>query len=115
PFFGENWRRAYLPFVTGLISTVRDRDALDVIQAWELGNEIHTQQAPTVVKSFVVDAVAEIRRLDPDTPIYPGSMGANHLEPWYPQSAIARWLYCEAPIDAYTLHAYDWVSREREG
>src|SRR5439155_4132669 len=78
-------------------------------------NEIHTQQSPPVVMSFVVDAVAEIRRLDPKTPIYPGSMGANHLEPWHPQSAIARWLYCDAPIDAYTLHAYDWVSREREG
>ena len=31
------------------------------------------------------------------------------------QFAIARWLYCQAPVDAYTLHAYDWVSRQRPG
>lgn len=115
PFYAQNWRRAYLPHVRDLISTVRDRGALDVIQAWELGNEIHTQQSPRVVMSFVVDAVAEIRRLDKKTPIYPGSMGTNHLERGNPSSAIARWLYCEAPIEAYTLHTYDWVSRERWG
>ena len=42
-------------------------------------------------------------------------MGANHVEPGNHQSPIARWLYCEAPVDAYTLHAYDWVSRQRPG
>jgi hypothetical protein len=115
PFYEGNWRGAYRTFLRDLISTVRDRGALDVIQAWELGNEIHTQQSPPVVMSFVKDAVAEIRRVDAKTPIYPGSMGVNHLDPWHPESPIARWLYCEAPIDAYTLHAYDWVSRERQG
>ncbi|HEX8967891.1 MAG TPA: hypothetical protein VF937_08435, partial [Chloroflexota bacterium] len=49
------------------------------------------------------------------TPILPGTMGANHVEPGNPRSSIARWLYCEAPVDAYTLHAYDWVSRQRPG
>jgi hypothetical protein len=42
-------------------------------------------------------------------------MGTNHLEPWNPRSSVAQWLYCEAPVAAYTLHAYDWVSRERQG
>ena len=42
-------------------------------------------------------------------------MGANHVEPGNPESPIARWLYCDAPIDAYTLHAYDWVSPQRPG
>ena len=47
------------------------------------------------------------------TPIWPGTMGVHHLQPWTPRSGIARWLYCEAPVDAYTLHAYDWISPER--
>jgi hypothetical protein len=42
-------------------------------------------------------------------------MGANHIEPGNHTSSIARWLYCDAPVDAYTLHAYDWVSRDRPG
>jgi hypothetical protein len=42
-------------------------------------------------------------------------MGANHVEPGVPNSAVARWLYCDAPLDAYTLHAYDWVSPDRQG
>jgi hypothetical protein len=37
------------------------------------------------------------------------------VEPGNPHSSIARWLYCDAPVDAYTLHAYDWVSRQRGG
>ena len=32
-----------------------------------------------------------------------------------PNSAIARWLYCHAPVDACTRHVYDWVSRQRPG
>lgn len=114
-FYTHNWRGAYLHFVRDLISTVKERRALDVIAAWELGNELHTQEAPTAIISFITAAVAEIRLLDPHTPIYPGTMGANHLQPWQVQSAVARWLYCEAPVDAYTLHAYDWVGRERQG
>ena len=115
PFYTENWRGPYLRFVRDLISTVRDRGALDIIFAWELGNELHTPQDPDAIIPFITDAVQEIRRLDPRTPILPGTMGVNHIEPWTPRSEVARWLYCDAPIDAYTLHAYDWVSRERPG
>jgi hypothetical protein len=64
---------------------------------------------------FVSADAADVRALDPATPILPGTMGANHVEPGQTDSAIARWLYCNAPVDAYTLHAYDWVSRQRPG
>ena len=59
--------------------------------------------------------VEEIKRLDPATPILPGTMGANHLQPWRVRSPVARWLDCDAPVDGYTLHAYDWVSKDRQG
>jgi hypothetical protein len=115
PFFTTNWRLAYAPFVRELITTVRDRGALDVIYAWEVGNELHTPQEPEAIKAFITGATDEIRRIDPNTPIFPGTMGTNHLDPWNPHSPVARWLYCEAPVNAYTLHAYDWVSRDRQG
>ncbi len=115
PFYTRTWRDSYLSFLRALISTVRDRGAGDVIQAWQIGNELHTPESPTAFVPFVVDVARQIRALDPSTPIYPGTMGANHLQPWNPASPVARWLYCEAPVDAYTLHAYDWVSRERSG
>jgi hypothetical protein len=115
PFYTEKWRGAYLKFAGDLITTVRDRGALDVIFAWELGNELHTPQQPGALIPFVTEAVQEIRKLDPQTPILPGTMGVNHLEPWNVRSEVARWLYCEAPIDAYTVHAYDWVSHARQG
>jgi len=115
PFFTSNWRGAYLTFARELISTVQARDALDVVYAWELGNELHTPDDPSALMPFITLAAQEIRALDPITPILPGTMGANHIEPYQPQSPLARWLYCEAPVDAYTLHAYDWVSRERPG
>jgi hypothetical protein len=115
PFYTENWRGAYLHFVRDLVSTVEWYDAQDVVFAWELGNELHTPVLPTAVMPFITDAVAAVRALDPVTPILPGTMGANHIEPGNPNSPIARWLYCEAPVDAYTLHAYDWVSRQRPG
>lgn len=115
PFYTRNWRGPYLAFVRELIATVRVRGASDVIFAWELGNELHTPQDPPAMIPFVTSMVQEIRRLDPTTPIYPGTMGVNHLEPWNIRSPVARWLYCEAPVDAYTLHAYDWVARDRQG
>jgi hypothetical protein len=114
-FYQAGWRGAYLTFVTDLITTVKQRGALDVIYAWEIGNELHTPWDPPAMIPFISGAVAEIRRLDPQTPIFPGTMGVNHLEPWNPWSPVARWLYCYAPVDAYTLHAYDWVSRDRQG
>jgi len=86
-----------------------------VVFAWELGNELHTPADPAALIPFVTEASADVRALDPDTPILPGTMGANHVEPRNAHSSVARWLYCEAPVDAYTLHAYDWVSRERPG
>jgi hypothetical protein len=115
PFYTSNWRSVYLTFVQDLITTVRSRGALDVIFAWELGNELHTPQQPEALKPFITEAVQQVRALDPVTPVLPGTMGANHVEPGNPRSPIARWLYCDAPIDAYTLHAYDWVSRQRPG
>jgi hypothetical protein len=115
PFYTTDWRGSYRQFVRDLITTVQSRGALDVVQAWELGNELHTPQEPSALKPFILDAVTEVRTLDPTTPILPGTMGANHVEPWNRASPIARWLYCEAPIDAYTLHAYDWLSRDRPG
>jgi hypothetical protein len=115
PFYTRNWRGPYLSFARDVITTVRQRGAGDVIHAWELGNELHTPAEPQALIQFVRASVAEIRALDPLTPIYPGTMGVNHLEPWNIRSQVARWLYCEAAVDAYTLHAYDWVSRERQG
>jgi len=115
PFYTQDWRIAYLPFVRDLISTVQARGALDVIYAWELGNELHTPRDPPAVIPFITQAVQEVRALDPRTPILPGTMGANHVQPGNRTSPIARWLYCEAPVDAYTLHAYDWISRDRGG
>ena len=115
PFYTTTWRGAYQSFVSALISTVDSRGALDVMYAWELGNELHTPAQPDAVIPFISDAAALVRGLDPHTPILPGTMGANHVEPGNPESPIARWLYCDAPIDAYTLHAYDWVSPQRPG
>ena len=115
PFYTANWRDAYLQFVRDLVSTVEWHNAQDVIFAWELGNELHTPLEPDALIPFVTEASAEVRALDPVTPILPGTMGANHVEPGNARSSVARWLYCDAPVDAYTLHAYDWVSRERPG
>src|SRR5262249_37844199 len=115
PFFTDTWRGQYLTFLRDLITTVRDARALDVIGAWELGNELHTPANPVALMPFITNAVAEVRAIDPVTPVLPGTMGANHIEPGVPDSAIARWLYCQAPVDAYTLHAYDWVGPERSG
>jgi hypothetical protein len=115
PFYTSDWRDAYLTFVRGLITTVQARGARDVIFAWELGNELHTPGEPEALMTFINQAVAEVRALDRVTPILPGTMGANHVEPGNRQSPIARWLYCDAPVDAYTLHAYDFVSRDRPG
>ncbi|MDQ6674294.1 MAG: hypothetical protein M3069_26775, partial [Chloroflexota bacterium] len=115
PFYTTTWRGAYQSFVRGLISTVDTRGARDVVYAWELGNELHTPAQPDALVPFITEGAALVRSLDPLTPILPGTMGANHVEPGNAESPIARWLYCEAPIDAYTLHAYDWVSRQRPG
>jgi hypothetical protein len=115
PFYTTTWRGAYQSFVSALISTVDARGALDVMYAWELGNELHTPAQPDALMPFISDGAALVRSLDPLTPILPGTMGANHVEPGNAASPIARWLYCNAPIDAYTLHAYDWVSPQRPG
>jgi hypothetical protein len=115
PFFTTTWRSQYLTFLRDLIGTVRNAGALDVVGAWELGNELHTPEDPKALIPFVTGAVAEVRAVDPSTPIFAGTMGANHVEPGVPTSPIARWLYCDAPVDAYTLHAYDWVGPDRQG
>lgn len=115
PFYTGNWRGAYHQFVHDLISTVQWYNAQDVIFAWELGNELHTPVQPNALIPFITQDATDVRGLDPITPILPGTMGANHVEPGNHNSSIARWLYCDAPVDAYTLHAYDWVSRQRPG
>ena len=92
-----------------------DRGARDVIFAWELGNELHTPDDPPVVLRFVDDMATEIRRIDPYTPLFPGTMGTHHLHPGSANIGVAHRLYCEAPIDAYTLHAYDWLDQDRWG
>jgi hypothetical protein len=115
PFYTTSWHGVYHQFVRDLISTVESNNDQDVIFAWELGNELHTPVQPDALMPFITQDAAELRALDPVTPILPGTMGANHVEPGHPNSAIARWLYCDAPVDAYTLHAYDWVSRQRPG
>ena len=114
PFYTDTWRGAYQQFVRDVITTVQANQAQDVVFGWELGNELHTPARPDALVPFITQAAALVRSLDPTTPILPGTMGANHLEPGNHTSPIARWLYCDAPIDAYTLHAYDWVSRDRQ-
>ena len=115
PFYTTTWRAAYLQFVRDLLTTVDSRDAQDVIFAWELGNELHTPREPDALITFITQAAGEVRALDPVTPILSGTMGANHVDPGEQHSDIARWLYCDAPVDAYTLHAYDWLSRQQPG
>ena len=116
PFYTDSWRGAYLDFSRRLIGTVLARGARDVIFAWELGNELHTQDDPPQILRFVAEMATEVRRLDPETPLFPGTMGAHHLDPRNPTDlSIAHRLYCEAPIQAYTLHGYDWLDGERWG
>src|SRR5262249_52530289 len=67
------------------------------------------------VMSFINAASQEVRRLDPGAKVLAGTMGANHLEPKTPDSQVARVLYCNGPISAYTLHAYDWITPEYPG
>lgn len=115
PFYLGNWKGAYQHYMTDLVWLVKERDARDVIWAWEIGNEIHTQQDPPLVLAFIKQVVGAIRGVDDKTPILPGIMGSNHLEPWAVDSPVARELFCTAPVAAYTLHAYDWRSESAEG
>jgi hypothetical protein len=114
PFFQGNWRGPYLDFSRLLISTVVSRGARDVILAWEYGNELNAQDDPPLILTFMNQMHEEIRRIDSVTPIWPGTMGSHHLTPTY-DYALARRLYCEGPIDAYTLHTYDWLDPNRPG
>ncbi len=115
PFYTTNYPKAYLPFVRELIGTVKQRGALDVIFAWEFGNELHATMRPDAIIPFMNNVAAEIRAMDPDRPILPGSMGVQHLNPGNPRSPLGPWLYCEAPVDAYTLHTYDWQDQNLQG
>lgn len=115
PFYLDNWRGAYLDFSRRLIRKVLERGARDVILAWELGNELHTQDDPPRLLAFIEAMAVEIRRIDPETPLLPGTMGTQHLQTGPLNVEVARKLYCEAPIDAYTLHAYDWLDPDRPG
>jgi hypothetical protein len=114
PFFQGNWRGPYLDFSRRLISTVVNRGARDVVLAWEYGNELNSQDDPPLVLTFMEQMHQEIRNLDAVTPIWPGTMGSHHLTPSYDYT-LARRLYCDGPIDAYTLHTYDWVDAYHPG
>src|SRR5262249_52038945 len=107
PFYTTTWRGAYLQFVHDLLTTGELHDARDVIFAWALGNDVHAPRQADALVPFIEQDVAEVRELDAVAPILPGTMRANHVEPGDDHSSIAHWLYCDAPIDAYTLHAYD--------
>jgi len=115
PFYTDSWRGVYLDFSRRLIRTVLDRGARDVIFAWEFGNELHSPDNPPQILHFIDDMAAEIRQLDPITPLLPGTMGALHLDPENYNTGLGFKLYCEAPVDAYTLHGYDWLDPERWG
>lgn len=115
PFYTDTWRGPYLDFSRRLIRTVLDRGARDVIFAWEFGNELHSPDDPPAVLTFMVQMAAEIRAIDATTPIFPGTMGALHVDPENYNTQMGRRLYCEAPIDAYTLHGYDWLDPDRWG
>lgn len=115
PFYTTSWRGGYREFINDLIWLVKERGASDVIWAWEIGNEIHTQEEPARILSFVNDVTREIRRIDDHTPILPGTMGGGILDPGEESSAIARELFCEAPITAYTLHTFDWWDEAKGG
>ena len=118
PFFQGSWRGPYLDFSRRIISTVKARGASDVILAWEYGNELHTPDDPPYILNFIDDMTAQIRAIDPNTPIWPGTMGAGHLDQsrnMVTATAVAHRLYCEAPIQAYTLHTYDWVDSTNGG
>ncbi|MFN8523608.1 MAG: hypothetical protein U0821_10975 [Chloroflexota bacterium] len=115
PFYAESWRGPYLDFSRRLITAVVERGARDAVLAWEFGNELHTPDQPTQILSFMSAMTAEIRRIDSETMIFPGTMGALHLDPENYNTVMGRRLYCEAPIDAYTLHGYDWLDEERWG
>jgi hypothetical protein len=115
PFYTDLWRGAYLSFTRSLVESVNRRGVRDVVFAWELGNELHTPREPRAVMTFINQAAAELRKLDPEARILAGTMGANHLEPGVQDSAIARALYCHGPISAYTLHTYDWLDEDNWG
>ncbi len=116
PFYTGNWRNAYLQFVRDLIGTVQSNGAQDVDSGLGARQRAAHAAGPDRARTVCHERRAGgPRTLDSTTPILPGTMGANHVQPWDRNSTVARWLYCDAPIDAYTLHAYDWVSTDRGG
>ncbi|MCC6175534.1 MAG: hypothetical protein IT305_09555 [Chloroflexi bacterium] len=115
PFYTGTWRGPYLDFSRRLIGAVVSRGARDVVLAWEFGNELHTPDDPPRVLDFMDAMADEIHKLDPITPIWSGTMGAHHLDERDPRFAVARQLYCNGPISAYTLHTYDWIDPDHWG
>ncbi len=115
PFYTGNFRVAYLPFVRELVGTVQARGALDTVYAWEFGNELHATMNPGAIVPFMEEVASEIRKIDPVTPLLPGTIGVEHLNPGSPLSPLGPWLACHAPVDAYTVHVYDWVNDDQQG
>ncbi len=109
PWFEGGFRENYLPFVKGLITTVRRLGAEDVIFAWEPGNELHTPSNPQKLLTFYQEVTSFIKDLDPDTPIASGTMGINHIDPGRPDSSIVRQIYELKGFDIITLHTYDFI------
>lgn len=109
PWFEGGFRENYLPFVKDLITTVQQNNALDVIFAWEPGNELHTPHHPEKLLSFYQEATAFIKNLDPETMIASGTMGVNHIDPFYRFSEVCRDIYELESFDILTLHTYDLI------
>ena len=109
PWFEGGFRENYLPFVRDLITTVQKNGALDVIFAWEPGNELHTPHNPEKLLNFYREATTFIKNLDPKTMIASGTMGVNHIAPWTPFSQVCREIYELENFDIITLHTYDFI------
>lgn len=109
PWFEGGYRENYLPFVKNLITTVRRFGALDVIFAWEPGNELHTPHNPELLLNFYKEATAFIEDLDPETKIASGTMGVNHIDPGHPWSLVAQDIYQLEAFHIITLHTYDLI------
>jgi hypothetical protein len=112
PWFEGGFRENYLPFIEELITTVRELGALDVIFAWEPGNELHTPSNPATLLDFYREVTSFIKDLDPDTKIASGTMGVNHIDPGQPDSPVAREIYQLPAFDVITLHTYDFILRK---
>jgi endo-1,4-beta-mannosidase len=109
PWFDGGFRENYFPFVMDLINTLKQKKALDVVFAWEPGNELHTPYHPEKLLAFYEETIAFIKDLDQETPIASGTMGVNHLAPFSPFCQTCQEIYTLEGFDFLTLHTYDLI------